>query len=107
FGLLESDAEDHLAAALPGRHCRQQLTAAVEHADFGRPVSLMSGEGIEVATERLHVDRQPWCRLTAVDQHLGALPVCKTNDGLDWHERARRIGDMGHRHKTRTRRQAP
>jgi hypothetical protein len=29
LGLFEGDAEDHLAAALPGRHRRQQLMATV------------------------------------------------------------------------------
>ena len=30
---------------------------AVEHADAGRAVELVAGEDVEVATERLHVDR--------------------------------------------------
>src|SRR5437016_648249 len=59
LGLLEGDVEDHLAAALPGRHCRQQLIAAIERTDPGRPVNLVAGQRVKVAAERLYIDRQP------------------------------------------------
>ncbi len=72
FGLLESDAEDHVAAALPGRHRGEQIVAPIERADPGRSIDLMTGKGIEVAVQRLHIDRQPRRCLAAVDQHLGA-----------------------------------
>ena len=70
-GLLKGDVEDHLAAALPWRHRRQQFVAPPQHADPGRPISLVAGEGVEVAAQRLHVDLEARRRLTAVDQHLG------------------------------------
>ena len=63
---------DHLAAALIGRHGLEQRRLAVEHADAGRPVELVAGEGIEIAVEVLHVDRRDAPRLAAVDQHRDA-----------------------------------
>ena len=49
----------------------QQLGLAVEHADPGRTIELVAGEDVEVAIERLHVDRLVRHRLAAVDQHAG------------------------------------
>ena len=74
-GLLEGDRADHVAAALVGRHRLEQRGLAVEHADAGRAVHLVAGEGVEVAVERLHVDRQVRRRLRAVDQHRHAARV--------------------------------
>ena len=56
-GLLEGDRADHVAAALIRRHRFQQRGLAVEHADAGRAEHLVPGEGVEIAIERLHVDR--------------------------------------------------
>src|SRR6185369_14312682 len=39
--LLEGDGQDHVPAALPGRHGLEQGLAAVEHADTGRAVDLV------------------------------------------------------------------
>ena len=75
LALLEGDVEDHLAAALPGRHRRQQLVAAVEHADAGRPVGLVAGKDIEIAIEGLHIDRRaaapPGSRRSAPSRRAG------------------------------------
>src|SRR6185437_11983541 len=60
---------DHLAAALIGPHGLEQLLFAVKHADAGRAVKLMSGEGIEIAIEVLNIDREMHRALGAVDQH--------------------------------------
>ena len=46
---------DHLAAALIGRHLREPLALAVEHADAGRPVDLVAGEDVEIGVEIAHV----------------------------------------------------
>ena len=48
-GFVESDVEDHLAAALPRRHFREQIVAPIEYADPGRSVDLVTGQGLEVA----------------------------------------------------------
>ena len=55
-GLLEAHGQDHVAAALPGRHGLEQLLLAVEHAHSRRPVELVRGEAVEVAAEGLHVE---------------------------------------------------
>ena len=80
LGLLEGDVEDHVAAALPGRHRRRAARSGLQHADAGRPIGLVAGEDVEVAAERLHIDRQPRRRLAAVDQHLGAVPRARDDD---------------------------
>ncbi len=49
-----------------GGICLEQLLAAPEHADAGRPEHLVAGEGEEVDPERAHVDG-------AVRDELGAV----------------------------------
>ena len=74
-GLLEGDRADHVAAALIRRHRFEQRGLAVEHADAGGPEQLVPGEGVEIAVERLHVDRHVRHGLRAVDQHRDAARV--------------------------------
>ena len=45
------------------RHRLEQRLAAVQHADAGRAVQLVPGRHVEIAVERLHVDRQVIRRL--------------------------------------------
>src|SRR5512134_1020562 len=66
------DVADHLAAALIGTHALQVLLLAVEHADAGRAVELVAGEGVEIDVEVLDVDRKMHRRLRAVGQHRNA-----------------------------------
>jgi hypothetical protein len=94
FGLLEGDVEDHLPAALPRRHCRQQLVAAIERTDTGRTVNLVAGQRVEIAAQRLHIDRQSRRRLAPVDQHLGAPPVRQLHDRLDRNDGAGGVRDV-------------
>ena len=60
---------DHLAAAVERRHGDEMLVLAVEHADAGRPIELVAGEDVEIASDVLHVDvemhRAPGCRRPA------------------------------------------
>ena len=58
---------DHLAAAVERRHGLEMLVLAVEHADAGRPVELVTGEDVEIAAEVLHVDVEMDGGLRAVD----------------------------------------
>src|SRR5258707_3270075 len=81
LALLEGDAKDHLAAALPRRHRRQQLVPAVEHTDAGWPVGLVTGKRVEIAIQRLHVHGEPRRRLAAVDQHLRPMSTRQAGNG--------------------------
>ena len=65
---LERYREDHVAAALPGRHAGEQRFARLQHADARRPVHLVRGERVEVAAERLHVHGHVRHGLRTVDQ---------------------------------------
>ena len=51
-----------------GGMASSSASLAVEHADAGRAVDLVAGEGVEVAVELLHVDVQVRHGLRAVDQ---------------------------------------
>ena len=47
-GLFKRDHLDHVAAAMVGRHIRQQRLFSVEYADPRRAEQLMAGKGVEV-----------------------------------------------------------
>ena len=72
----------------------ENFRATVERADPGRPTHFVSGEGEEIATDFLHIDRQMTGALRGIDQRERAdrarLPA-KIGHGID---RAERIGDM-------------
>ena len=82
--LLQSNTDDHFAAALPRRHRLENFGATVKHADPGRPAHLVSGEGEEIATQFLHIDRQMSRALRRIDQRQRA-------------DRARLPAKFGHR----------
>ena len=63
---------DHLAAAVERRHGGKMLVFAVEHADPGRAVKLVAGEGVKIAIDVAHVDVEMHRRLRAVEQHRNA-----------------------------------
>ena len=92
--LLEGDVLDHVAAALPRRHRLELARLAVERADAGRPEHLVAGEDVEVAVERLHVDRHVRDGLRAVDQHARAVAVRHLDHLARRRDRAERIRDL-------------
>ena len=80
---LQRHAHDHLAAAMPGRYCLKNFRAAVERTAPGRPTHFVSGEGEEIATDFLNVDRQMSRALGSIDQRHRA-------------DRARFVAKLGH-----------
>ena len=103
LALLEGHRGDHLAAALVGGQRVEALALAVEHADAGRPVNLVAGEGVEVGVQVLDIDRHVRRRLGAVDQHRNPARVRACDDLLDGHDGAERVGDVGHGDQARAR----
>ncbi len=93
------DVGDHVAAALPRRRLGQRFLGAVEHADSGGAVDLVSGEHEEVGAEFRDVDRHVLNRLSAVDQHPGAVAVTQFDDLVDRDHRAQRVGHLGDGHQ--------
>ena len=87
---FQSDADDHLAAAVPWRHRIKNLRPTVERADPGRPTHFVSGEGEEIAAQFLHIDRQMSRALRRIDQceraHRARFPA-KLGHGIDRAER--------------------
>src|SRR5437588_8203512 len=66
--LLESDAYDHFATAVPWRHRIQNLRAPIEHTDASRSAHLMSRKRKEVAVQLLYIERYVSDALRRVDQ---------------------------------------
>jgi hypothetical protein len=83
---------DHAAAAEEGRHPRQRLRPAPEHADAGGAEGLVAGEGVEIDVQRAHILRAVLHGLRAVEQHAGAHLARRGDDGGDIGPRA---GDVG------------
>jgi hypothetical protein len=94
-GLFKGDGQDHVPAALPGRHGIEQLPFAVENADAGGAVELVAREDQEVAIERLHVDLAVGHGLGRIDQNDRALAVGGFDHGLGGVDGAERIRDQG------------
>ena len=92
--LLECDGTDHVAAALIRRHGVEQRRFAVQHADAGRPVNLVAGEGVEIAVERLHVHLHVRHGLRAIHQHGNVVAVRQFDHSLERIDRAERIRDV-------------
>ncbi len=90
---------NHVAAAEERRHRFEQRFLAVEDADARRAVQLVSGRRVEVAVERLDVDRHVVRGLRSVDEHRHAARVRDADDLLDGIDRAERV-----RHVRRPRR---
>jgi hypothetical protein len=65
--LVGGDRANHVSAADERRHLLEQLAAPVQHANPGRPVSLVAGPRVEVGVDRAQVDRERGNRLGAVD----------------------------------------
>ena len=80
--LVGRDGPDHVAAADERRHLLEQLAAAVQHADPGRPVGLVPGPGVEVGVDRAQIDGDLRHRLAAVDQRHRAGVVRAGDDRL-------------------------
>ncbi len=63
------------------------------------PIELVAGEGVEVAIEVLHVDREMHRALGAIDQHRDAAVMGHAHhllDGDDGAEHVRHLGDGHH-----------
>ena len=71
FQVVFSNVTERIMSPPPmnGGIASSSASLAVQHADAGRAVQLVAGRDVEVAVERLHVDRHVIRRLRAVDQH--------------------------------------
>ena len=58
-----------------GGIAREHVLLAEDDADAGRREDLVAGEDVEVAVERLHVDRHVRDGLRAVDEHARAVAM--------------------------------
>ena len=98
-GAVEVHRGDHVAAGEERRHLLQQLGAAVQHADPGRPHRLVAGPRVEVGSHRGHVHRHVRHRLRAVHQRhrAGGADACgHLRHGVD---RPQHVGDVGECHE--------
>ncbi len=83
---LECDADNHFAAAVPGRQRFQDFGSTVERAAAGRTTHFVTGESEKIATQLLHIERQMPGTLRGIDQGKRAdrvrLPA-KIGHGID------------------------
>ncbi len=86
---------------MPRRHRGEQLFASVENANACRAIKLVTREGVEVATQRAHVDLGMGDRLRAVDEHHRANFVCGVDYALHGEHGTERIRDLSDRHEHR------
>src|SRR5439155_23776606 len=70
--LLESDAYNHFAAAVPWRHRIENLGSSMEHADPSRSTHFVSRKRQEIATQLAHVDWHVPRALRCIDEREGA-----------------------------------
>ena len=106
-GMLQRHAFNHVAAGLVRRHGSQQFVTAVQNPDAGRTVSFVSGKGQKIAADVLNVNFLMNHRLTGVDQ--AQRTVCMRGGGnfLNRENRSQHVGNAGHSHQFRPRRQRP
>jgi len=78
---------------------------AVEHADAGRSVQLVTGHDVEIAIDVADIDIHVYRRLRAVDQDWNPARMRQTDDLLDWHDAAQHVRHLGYRDQLRLRRQ--
>ena len=91
------DDLDHLAPAEERRQRGEQVVAAPEHADAGRPDHLVPGEDQQVGPEGVHVDGHLRDRLRGVDHDRRAVRVRRRGDLGDRVDGAEHVGDVDDR----------
>ena len=92
---LEAHLADHLAAAEERRHRLQMLALRPQRAGTGRASILCPVKRVEIAAQRLHVDRPVRHRLRAVDQQRDAALAAFARDLAHRVDRAEHVGHMG------------
>ena len=96
---------DHAAAAEKRRHAVEQVFAAIEHADAGRPEHFVAAEGQEIGIASANVDRLVRHGLRRIDQDDRAGRVGDFDDLVDRVDRAEHVRNGGDGDQLRSRRQ--
>ncbi|AEW73302.1 hypothetical protein EcWSU1_01864 [Enterobacter ludwigii] len=99
----ETDGRDHRAAPFPRWHRLQNIFFHVQHANPGRPIELVPGEDVEIAVQRLDVDRVVHDRLRTINQHLRASLVGFLDNRCHRVLGSQHVRNLGHGHQPRTR----
>src|SRR5262249_20335415 len=92
--LLERHRADHVSAALERGHLLQQSGFAVQDANSGGAVHLVSGKGVEVTVQSLHVDFKMGHSLCTIDQYRNTFLVCQLYNLADRIQGPKRIRDV-------------
>ena len=98
---------DHLAATVEGRQGGQHIVLAVEHADAGRSVDLVTGEDVEIGVEVAHVDVEMHGALRPVDHDRDPACVGDADHLLDGRDRAEHVRHVRDGDDLGARRQRP
>ena len=79
-GAAKADGLDHLSPAHVRRHGLQPFSLSIKDPGSGGGIQLVTGEGIEVAIQRLNVNRLVNNALCTVHKHRNAFTVAYLND---------------------------
>ena len=104
-GAAETHFANHVATAEERRHRLQVFALRPQRAGAGGAEHLVPGERVEIAAQRLHVDRPVRHRLRAIDQQRDAAPAAFACDLAHRVDRAQHVGDMGDAGELHLRRQ--
>ena len=94
--LLPSHLVNHLAAALIWWQLFEPLLFAVEYADAGRTIHLVTAEGKKVAIYRLNVHLEVWRALGTIHQYGDAVGVSSLDNLLNGINRTQYVAHVGH-----------
>ncbi len=92
--LVGRDGPNHVTAADERRHPLEQLAAAVQHADPGRAVGLVTRPGVEIRIDRAELDLHLRNRLRSVDEQYRTGRVRPTRDLRDPVDRSEHVRDV-------------
>ena len=96
--LLEAHALNHLSPTLVRRQAVEPVFLAIQHADTGRAVHLVTTEREEVAVHCLYVYGKVGRTLGTVNQHRHAVFMGNTYYLFHRIDRTEHVADVGHAH---------
>ena len=100
---LQIHVRNHLPAAAPGRHLRQQLGTPIEHPNPRRPVRFVTAEHIKIRPQRLDVNLRMGRPLRTIDHGDRPHGMRRVDPALDIIHRPKRIAHVAESHELHSR----
>ena len=93
--VIQCHVEDHLSTALIGAHFIERFFFAIQHANAGRPIKLVTRYAIKVAIQILNIDRYMHRTLRPINHHFDAARFGIGANRFDINHGAHHIGHVG------------